>query len=170
MGYFDGLVSGSFKKDETGQTVFFPYGVFGRGKLAPSEDAAQSLKSGLKIYYMIALPVIIVVSILAGFLMSLGAAAALMVVYEVWVRAKTSGWARSRARLTYAESTTNSANALGKGLLILLLVCSLVFVVAGAAIAITRPEARLVGLLSTVFFGACALAFMNMLWRRSAKA
>ena len=32
---------------------------------------------------MIALPVIIVVSILAGFLMSLGAAAVLMVVYEV---------------------------------------------------------------------------------------
>ena len=39
------------------------------------------------------------------------------------------------------KALTNSANALGKGMLILLLVGSLVFVVAGAAIAITQPEA-----------------------------
>jgi hypothetical protein len=169
MGYFDGLVSGSFKQDDTGRTLFFPYGFLGKGKLSPSDDAAQSLKSSLKIYYMIALPVIIVVSIAAGFLVSLAAAAVLMVLYEIWIRSKTSGWAQSGARLTYAESSGNSAMALGKGLLILLLVCSLIFVVAGAAMAIIQPEARLMGILSSLFFGVCALAFINMLWRRSQK-
>ena len=170
MGYFDGLVSGSFKPDETGRTLFFPYGFLGKGKLAPTEAAAQSLRSSLKVYYMIALPVIIVVSILAGFLVSLLAAAALMALYEVWIRSQTSGWERSGATLTYAESSGNSAMALGTGLLVLFLLGSLVFVGAGAAIAVTQPEERLIGILSMVFFGACSLAFVNMLWRRSQKA
>jgi len=166
MGYFDGLVSGSFKQDETGRTIFFPYGILGGGKRAPSEEAAKSLRVGLKIYYMIALPVIIVASVAGGFLYSMAAALVLILLYEIWVRGKTAGWARSSAKLTYAESSGNSARALGKGTLLVLLVVSAVLVVSGAAIAITMPEARLTGIVSVIFFGACMAAFVYMMRRR----
>jgi len=168
MGYFDGLVSGSFKQDASGRTLFFPYGVLGKGKLAPSEAAAQSLKTGLKIYYMITLPVIIVASILYGFLASMAAAAVMIVAYEIWIRGQTASWTRSGESLTYAESTRNSAVALGKGTLIALLVVSLLFVATGIAMIFAVPDSRWIGVLSTVFFGACSVAFMYMLRRRAA--
>jgi hypothetical protein len=33
MGYFDALTSSSFKKDESGKTVFYPWGVLGKGHI-----------------------------------------------------------------------------------------------------------------------------------------
>ena len=166
MGYFDGLVSGSFKQDDTGRTLFFPYGVLGGGKVAPSAEAAQSLRTTLKIYYMVALPVIIAASVAGGFLYSMAAALVLILLYEIWVRGKTAGWVRSSIKLTYAESSGNSARALGKGTLLALLLMSAVLAASGAIIAIAMPQERLTGIVSVIFFGGCMVAFVYMMRRR----
>jgi hypothetical protein len=169
MGYFDGLVSGSFKQDEAGQTLFFPHGIFGGGKRAPSEGAARSLRISLKVYYMIGLPAIVAATVLSGALLSMVTAAIMIALYEIFVLTRTASWESSAARLTYAESTRNSAKALGKGWLIALLICSLLFVAAGAGMVVAAPEVRWQGLFAALFFGTCAVVFAIMLGRRGGK-
>ena len=82
------------------------------------------------------------------------------------MRGKTASWTRSSVKLTYAESSGNSARALGKGTLLAMLFGSAVLVVSGATIAITMPEERLTGIVSVIFFGACMAAFVYMMRRR----
>ena len=66
MGYFDGLVSGAFKKDAAGHTVFYPWGILGKGYVVPSVVEEERLRSFLKTMYMILLPGIIIIQVVFG--------------------------------------------------------------------------------------------------------
>jgi hypothetical protein len=166
MGYFDGLVSGSFKRDDAGRTLFYPYGILGRGKRVPTEEEAQSLKSALKTVYMVILPLIIVLAALRAYIASFAIVVLFMIAYRIWISRKTAGWEFSDVKMTYAESAGNSAVALGSGWLICLLIGSLLFVAGGLAIIVLDPKSLWVGLSSLLFFGACAASFTYRLYRR----
>jgi hypothetical protein len=47
MGYFDGLAASSFKTDDKGNTVFFPWGILGKGYILP-EDKKVSIRCSFK--------------------------------------------------------------------------------------------------------------------------
>ncbi len=54
MGYFDGLTGASFKKDKRGYTVFYPWGIGGRGYILPEhkkDDVRRVLKRYLQISF-----------------------------------------------------------------------------------------------------------------------
>lgn len=63
MGYFNGLVNASFKKGELGRTVFYPYGMLGYGYIL-SQDSERRIKSFLKRFAIICLPIAILVGTL----------------------------------------------------------------------------------------------------------
>lgn len=41
MGYFEGLTNGNFKKDRDGNTIFFPWGILGKGRVLPDEQTEK---------------------------------------------------------------------------------------------------------------------------------
>ena len=61
MGYFDALASASFKRDDTGNHLFFPFGAFGKGFVLPSDESVAALKRTVKRQLMVALPAVLVV-------------------------------------------------------------------------------------------------------------
>jgi hypothetical protein len=55
MGYFDVLASGIIRKDERGRTVFYPWGVLGKGRLLPDEAAEKKVFRFVKFCFLVAL-------------------------------------------------------------------------------------------------------------------
>jgi hypothetical protein len=167
MGYFDGLTEASFKTDQNGNTVFYPWGVLGKGHVLTDPAKAQQLRAFVRLYYQVTLPVVIILSILRIWLLLGLAVVGLTAWFLVRTRQLTAGAPVSGERLSMKESYRNSAARHSKPMLWALLACSLLFVVGGVWIAL-RGEV-LVGLGSALFFGLCGLAIGYMATVRTAK-
>ncbi|MGE0204777.1 MAG: hypothetical protein AB7E70_07805 [Hyphomicrobiaceae bacterium] len=46
--YMEGIIEPLFKTDALGRTVFYPFGVFGRGRIVPDAAAAEGLRGRLR--------------------------------------------------------------------------------------------------------------------------
>lgn len=165
MGYFEGLTSGSFKKNKDGNTVFFPWGVLSKGRILPDEPTETKVRGFLINYYKVTLPTIIGVGVIVGWLWSF----LLVPIFSAWfyfgTKSLISGCPYSEEKLTLKEGYTNSATSHNKFTLWLLFFCTLLFVLAGIFIAITAKSSdqMMLGWFSTIFFGACGVAIGYML-------
>ena len=165
MGYFEGLTNASFKKNGDGTSIFYPWGIFGRGLVIPDDQGEERLRSFLTRYYKVSLPSLITVGILGGWAW----AALLLPICGAWfylgIKTLVSEYAYSTDKITIKQSCAGSAAGHSRPTLWLLLASSSLFVLGGAWI-VNKAESfdrMIVGLLCTVFFGACCAAFGYML-------
>jgi hypothetical protein len=165
MGYFDGLTNASFKKDKEGNSIFYPWGTFGRGLVIPDDQSEERLRSFINRYYKVSLPSIITVGVIGGWLL----ASLLVPLFALWfylgLKPLVSGYAYSVDRLTIKESCAGSAAGHSRSTLWLLLTSSGLLVLGGVLMASTADslDRMIIGVLCTVFFGACCVAFAYML-------
>jgi hypothetical protein len=170
--YFEGLVAGNFKTAADGQRLFYPWNVWGKGYVLPDAHTEQRMRKLLKIYYMVWLPlVILIVSIASpfGFYYAFAYAFALipvgLLVYGVVVRSQTQRLLSSGERLRLTESLTSSASGYSRALLWLLFLVYAVFVISGVAMTLVGQVGM--GLFIIVFFGACGAMCGYMLRMRT---
>ena len=168
MGYFDGLTDASFKTDAEGRTVYYRWGVLAKGRVLPDEETKARLRKFVKTYYMVSLlPVIFLVPFLNIFVRPLWMIligecifiSACVTFYLVRTAAMVRGLPVSEHKLRLGEAYSNSARSHNLPTLVVLLVFSILFVVAGAWISIRRP---LIGAITVLFFGACTVAIGYM--------
>jgi hypothetical protein len=169
MGYFDGLTNASFRKDSQGRDVFYPYGIYGRGRIVPDAEAAARLRESIKRLYIVCMaalpPLIVVVRLahisLAYLLLLVLVGIAIVVGY---VRHLTRGLPYSEERLTYRESLQNSLRGHSKLGLVLLAIVSAGFVALGVFILSLDPAENFwLALVLILFFGFGLLVFLGML-------
>ncbi len=165
MGYFDGLTNASFKKNEEGKTIFFPWGVLGKGRILPDEATETKVRAFVSRYYKVSLPTIFGVGVFVGWAWSF----LLVPIFGAWYyfgsKSLGSHYPYSEDKLTLKESYTNSATGHNKVTLWLLFTASILFVLAGifmASIA-TSPSQIAMGYFTVIFFGACSVAIGYML-------
>ncbi|MQR00634.1 hypothetical protein [Glaciimonas soli] len=172
MGYFDGLTSKNFKKDKNGNTLFFPWGVLGKGRVLPDDAAETRVRGFVNRYLKISLPMIIGVTTIAGLKWS----TPLLLFFGVWfyfgTKALVSDYPYSDENLTIKESYANSAASHNKLTLQIIFFCSVLFVLIGIFMAATAksPQQIAIGCFSAVFFGTCGVAIGYMLKKKSASA
>jgi hypothetical protein len=165
MGYFDGLTNASFKTDAQGITLFYKWGVLGKGYIIPSADKKNEIHKFLKLYYMVSLPIIIGVGAFINWLL----AALLVIPFFIWFQIKisslTKGLTISHEKLTLKESYTNSAKGHNKTTLWLLLVFSILMSLGGLFILLIARDfkGQMLGAGCVIMFGACSAAFIYML-------
>lgn len=165
MGYFEGLTNASFKKDQAGNTIFFPWGVLGRGRILPDEPTETRVRAFLSRYYKVSLPTIIGVGVIVGWAWSF----LLVPIFGAWFyfgsKSLVSDYPYSKDKLTLKEGYTSSAAGHNKVTLWLLFTCSILFVLAGIFIAsvATSSSQIAMGLFTAIFFGACSAAIGYML-------
>jgi hypothetical protein len=165
MGYFDGLTNGNFKKDGSGQTVFYPWGVFGKGRVLSDEATENKVRGFVRRYYQVTLPLIIGVGVILGWVYLF----LLVPIFAGWfyLRTKTlvAGCPLSESKLTLGESYANSAVTHNTWTLWLLFICSVLFVATGIWMALSANSAgdRVMGWIVGIFFGACSVAIGYML-------
>jgi hypothetical protein len=162
MGYFEAIAASSFTTDREGRHLFFPWGVFGKGHVVPTEDDYLRLRATLIRTYQIIIPATVAPIALFGrwmpwaaFGLPLILLVAFIIGYPIWVRRVTSGWSFSAERLSIRQSLANGAQHQSRLLLCILLICSLGFV-AGGFLEIAKLPHWYVGALTVLFFGFCA--------------
>jgi hypothetical protein len=171
MGYFDGLTATAFKKDSQGRDLFFIWGRLGKGRVVPTEADGASVRSYLKNYYICILIGIVPMLMLAGesfeprWFLAIGIFMALSLAALVPLFLRTRQWAVADERLTYREAMSASAAAHGAATLWLLTAVGALFV-AGGLFLLLATDAKLIGLLCVLFFGACLGVFIWMLVTR----
>jgi hypothetical protein len=165
MGYFEGLTNASFKKDQEGKTIFFPWGVLGKGRILPDEPTETRVRAFLSRYYKVSLPTVIGVGVIVGWAWSF----LLIPIFGAWFyfgsKSLVSHCPYSEDKLTLKEGYTNSAAGHNKVTLWVLFSSSVLFLLAGIFIAsvATSTSQMAMGLLSAIFFGACSVAIGYML-------
>lgn len=167
MGYFAGMVEACFKRDAQGRAIYFPGGIFSKGRIIPDENKVKELKTRINRTYMIMLPAIIALGAIAYsisfpiFLILMGL---LTFGFNLYLRSLASGFEISTERFSIVEAYTNQARALGRGWLIALVGMCAVVVVFGLIMAILEPAMLFwTGVSNVVLFGALAALFLFQL-------
>lgn len=168
MGYFDALSSSSFKKDESGRSIFYPWGVLGKGRVLPDTGTESRVRAFVIKYYVISVLVLLVVGVAAGWVFALVLVPFLLLWYHFRSRALTAGFPEAVARLTLKESYAGAARAHNGKVLWLFLVFSILLAAGGLLILLAGSTGydRIHGAVILLFFGLCAVAIGGMIRAR----
>ncbi len=161
MGYFDGLTNASFKPDADGNTVFFPYGAMGKGRLIADPDIAEQLKRFIGRFYMVAFGLALVITATIGYVWTFIGMLFVTLWYLQGIKKFLKDAPFSDVKLSNRESMQNVASGMNKYLLWFLLLTSLLFVAASLFLVIETGDLFLA--LGGVFFALCGFVFVFML-------
>jgi len=114
---------------------------------------------------MIFVPLAILISIILKGMLGIVIAISLFYIlaYALWVNRKTHGLSISSDKFTFADSVSNSARSYNLATLWLLEICAFLFVLAGIAILVARPQQWFIGLSSIILFGWGVYGFGKMI-------
>jgi drug/metabolite transporter (DMT)-like permease len=166
MGYFDALAASNFKTTPDGRRLFYPWGIWGRGYLIPSDEHYERLLGRIKTYTMVSLVLVIAMVVVLKGLWAVLGAAVLMVFYAAWVPSLVRGLQPTDEKLTMSESMATQARTHSAPTLWALLVVALLFVAIGIGMLAFQPREWLIAAVIIVFFGLCAAIFVRMLLLR----
>jgi hypothetical protein len=163
MGYFDGLASAIIKKDKNNNSVYYPWGVLGKGYILPNAEKETEIKDLVILFYKIMIGlffvhIIVLKSIAILVLLTFG----LLVWFLIKSQQITKDCPISEEKLTLKEGYTNSAKAHNKTVLWILFGAAILFTLGGIAMLITS-KLFILGLLMTLLFGASSAAIFYMI-------
>ncbi|MBI2010609.1 MAG: hypothetical protein HYS86_05575 [Candidatus Chisholmbacteria bacterium] len=163
MGYNEAISHSWFKKTEDGKTLFYPYGIFGKGyELSPSEE--QIVKQFLLRFNVGALPVITLSVIFFGWY-AIIPTVSLILYYLVRVKKLLSTSKESNEKITTGENAMNMARLMGvKDSLVLALLSAIMFGVS-LYIVFGIGTYSFMGIFTLLFFGAGLLLSIFFAWR-----
>ncbi|MCC6138381.1 MAG: hypothetical protein IT287_07090 [Bdellovibrionaceae bacterium] len=161
MGYFDGLTEASFKKNNLGQTLYYPWGVMGKGYLVIDNAREQQLRKFTKLNYLITLPVVIFNQVIFGVLPNLILLPIYIVTFIFLLRKYTSNLPVVTEKLGVKEAYRNSASRHSLTTLLALEVVAIAFVTMGILFIIEGRNTYL-GIFAVALFGFTAIAIGYM--------
>jgi Ca2+/Na+ antiporter len=169
-GYFNALVSGYFKTAADGGKLFFPWGVYGRGYIIPSEQDYEQLHRQLKISMIAVLALIFCFVTVRLYVFSFVVATLATIFYVAWASYLTRGLRPSDERMSLRENMVTQARTHNATTLWLMEVASLAFMAFGLVMLFASPDKWLVALFVTILFGFSAAAIAHLIvlrWRTS---
>lgn len=173
MGYFEGLAGAAFKKGQEGKTLYYPWGVLGKGRVLPDDEAERRARAFLVRYYKVSIPACALLAVLMGWWGALTAGVVTIAWFLFANRRMVGHLPLSGERLTLKEGYRNSAVLHRASTLWLLLVASAllaavgIFLAASARTAAGR-NAALLGL-AVILPCACAVAYLLKVKREAGR-
>ena len=163
MGYFDGLASGIFKKNKDNQSVYYPWGILGKGYVLPDAERESAIKNMVILFYQLFFAVFVIFSIIFKNILIFGLGVIGLIVWFLYQSKQlTKNCPVSTEKLTLKEGYTNSAKAHNLWVLYALLAVSVIFTLFGLALLIGGKSVG-TGLIFSILFGACCAAFIYMI-------
>jgi hypothetical protein len=149
-----------FSQDASGQTVFYPWSIFGKGYIVPSEEKREQLMNFLRQNYMLSFTFFIVIIITGSHLSdSTTFVVGILTVYTVWyywsIKNLTEDMAIASARLSFTVACRNSAPNFNIAFLVVAELSAIIFMCM-AAIMFMSHDGMLLGLAGLVIFGFSA--------------
>jgi hypothetical protein len=163
MGYFDGLASAIIKKDKSNNSVYYPWGVLGKGYVLENEAKELAIKKMVILFYQLFFGVFALFFIVFRNPLIFGVCTLALVAWFLYKSHQlTKNCPKSDEKLTLKEGYSNSAKAHNLWVLYILLAVSIMFTVLGLLLLISG---KVIGaaLFLTVLFGAASAAFIYMI-------
>jgi len=158
-------LSGAFKKSKTGDVLFYPWGIMGKGYKLTSQSQENRVRSFFQTYYIVTLSTFALVQATIGWKGSVIVVVAGMIWYGVGMTRLLKDTPTTDERLSIADSLANTANSQSLVNLVLLEIVSVLFV--AAAILILRGGGPpLVPLAAIAFFGLGSVMFGFMILKK----
>lgn len=105
MGYFDNVTAASFKEDSRDRTIFFPWGIMGKGYILRDKGQEQELRRFIKFHHMISIAFLAFLgSLPEWWFLCLAFTSASIIVWMIKIRRSVNGLPTSDERLRYRES------------------------------------------------------------------
>lgn len=158
MGYFDGMTDSSFKEDEQGNILFYPFGPLGSGRVIPNEDEKQALRRFLKRSYKILILLCVFFGLPRNLTLFVCATFIFLIPYYWLLFRRIRNFEVTKHKLTYKESLKNSAHSHSKKMLWFVFSSSLLFVLASIFLFSVNSKLWLISVPGIVFFGFGSLA------------
>lgn len=163
MGYFDGLASGIFKKNKQNQSVYYPWGVLGKGYVLPDAERETAIKNMVIMFYQLFFAIFIMFFIFFKNILTFGLGTIGLLIWFLYKSKQlTKECPVSDEKLTLKEGYTNSAKGHNLWMLYALLAISVIFTLVGFAMLISGKAVG-AGLMLSILFGACCAAFVYMI-------
>ncbi|MBK1612904.1 hypothetical protein CKO44_05395 [Rubrivivax gelatinosus] len=158
--YFDDLARGNFKHDAAGRTVFFPLGVFGKGRVLPDAATEHRLRDRLVTQYQLAIVVAIALGVLHNLLLMLVVGLGVVAWMSLRSLLLVAAYPPSDLRLSWKERYASPPSSGNVGTQWFLLVCCVALVAGGLLLLVVGDtlDERVAGFVAAVFFGAVGLA------------
>ncbi len=165
----DSLVASSFKQDATGATIFYPLGIWGRGRVLPNAEVAGRLRKTLRTTNLIIFSTAMLLAAVVatsfhrmtwgGLLLIVALTLVSGLVVNSWLFSLVRGYPTTDEPLTLREGSRAQAKAMGRNGVLVSLLCSVMFAAASMIIALADwgTGSRVMALMGIVFFGACAI-------------
>jgi NADH:ubiquinone oxidoreductase subunit 3 (subunit A) len=170
LGYIDGLTDALFKLDRDGKDIFYPHGILGKGYVLPNSAKKEEVRGFLKRFYLVSLLLILLTGSTVGWAANVILIPPLLLWYYLRVKRLLKEVMPTAEKLKFSEAASNSAKSHNLFTLWFLEVCSLLFVLSGLLILFIAPQKWFIGLMSVVFFGACAFSIGYMILARGRTA
>ena len=162
MGFFDAIADYSFIETKNGRVTFYPWGVFGRGCVLPTEEKHHEIRRFVKRYYGVSLPLFFILLMFDNFLVALLAVPIIYLSYHLMVRRLTKGLPQADQRISPLMNLRISAAKSNAVVLWLLEIFLVLFVLAGFVVLII-DEDRLIAVACILLFGLCSVGVGYMI-------
>ena len=162
MGYFGEFIDISFKKDEKGRTIFYPWGIFGRGYILP-DDKKDIIRKKLKRSYQVFLTLVILTEIFVSSWVSIFFVLLLVGVLAIFNKRLVRGLEISPVKLTVSDTRSTLVHSQSLITTWFLEICSLLFVLAGIFILVISPNEWFIAILSISLFGFSAYILWDII-------
>lgn len=157
MGYFDVLTNTVVRRDSQGRVLFHPMGTLSRGRLIPDEISAERLKRRVEIGYVVLLTVVIAdVVIHPSLLITAIVVGAVGILCQGYFFYLGRNLEIVTERLSLGQSYDAMAANMGRPMLWVFLILSIVMLAGSVLVVQTKP---IEGSLGILLFGAGAVIF-----------
>lgn len=143
-----------FKKDQYGNTLFYPWGIAGKGRVLADQATEHNVRSLVRRLNIISPLFIVFFGMSIGWVCAIGIGLIIAASFQMRILSLLKGCSCSDEKLTLKESFTKIIAFHSKPKLWLLFVVSILFVIAGAWMEMTTASTTGRGIV--IFFGACA--------------
>ncbi|MBF0287395.1 MAG: hypothetical protein HQM14_06200 [SAR324 cluster bacterium] len=162
MGYFDSLTENHFKTDFEGRSIYYRWGVLGKGYVLSNKTVENKLRQLIKVFYFVAMVTVIGVAVSIGWFYELFLVPLLLVWYQLYTGSLIKEFPTVEVS-SFQERLANYFTSYSLTRLWCMLIGSIFFVVAGILIALFDSESAFLGVFSALFFGACGIiAFLGI--------
>jgi hypothetical protein len=162
MRLFNSLISSSFKTDSNGRIVFYPFGIFGKSYILPSERTKYDIEYFLKRFFIISFTLTIGIGVGASWIISFIIVPIFIIFLYFKVKKITSNLESSNEEYDFNENLKQSVvkHSMEK-LWLLFFICAfgLLFCIVQL---VFNPDAFFIGLLGIVFFLSGAIMLFKM--------
>jgi hypothetical protein len=159
MGYFDGLTSSAFQKSPEGQTLFYPNGKLGKGYVVNEAQVAE-LKTFIKRYYMIILPLVIIgvmtIKLYTIIFILLSFPLYYIPIYKILGKSAV----KTDQKYSIKDNMQNVGKSMGKGTAIALLITDIILLLISIPLAFDE-KSRIIGIFSIAFWTLGLFVFIN---------